>query len=132
MIANQERNRIEKLLQKCQRLISTKKLLSILTLEQLIKLENCKISFKLVHDLLPIAISSCATTDHKGNSLIKKTVHRHNIRNKLVPNLPKILCPKYSQSLFCTGYKEYVKLSTQLKQSYSLEVFVKNCKKIIV
>ena len=74
---------------KCLDLISrnkTQKELGILSVNDLIKLENLKFCYKLMNSDLPIEVQSCATTNNKGNTLVKS--HCYNTRNKDVPNTP--------------------------------------------
>ena len=89
LINREQTSKIERLLCKSSKLISKYTNLKFLTLKQLIKLENYKFGYKLIHGLLPKKILKCANTDHRGKSLSK--THSYNTRNKLVPNLPKVL-----------------------------------------
>ena len=90
----------------------------------MISLENYKFGFKLVHGLLPAAVSECAMTDHTGKLLVKK--HKYNTRKKLIPNQPNIQCTKYKNSVFCKGHREYVNLSTELCSIKILSTFIKS------
>ena len=100
---------------------------NILNLPSMITLENCKFGYQLINNILPSNISHCALTDHKGHSLVKK--HSYHTRNKKVPNQPKVQCQKYNSSIFCTGYREFVCLSAQIKEAKFLSKFVESCKK---
>ena len=104
MIGEDQISKIQKLLCKCGNLISMYSNLNILSLKNLIKLENYKFSYKLCNNSLPEKIMTCATTDHKGLSL-KKT-HRYLTRNKAVPNTPSAKCSKYLKSIFCDRIRD--------------------------
>ena len=58
----------------------------ILNVNELIKLVNCKLGYRLTKKLLPIKIAEAFATDANNKSLIKN--HRYNTRNKLIPNIP--------------------------------------------
>ena len=127
LINREQTSKIERLLCKSGKLISKYTNLKFLTLKQLIKLENYKFGYKLIHGLLPRKILKCALTDHSGKSLSK--THSYNTRNKLVPNLPKVKSSKYLKSIFCMGHKEYCLLDSGIKNSKHLSTFVKLCKR---
>ena len=88
--ANREQlNKISKLQAKCLQLIQPKGKLSslnILGLEEMIKLENMKFGYKLVHHMLPLRIIEICHEDSRTQSLTK--THKHSTRNKKVPKSP--------------------------------------------
>ena len=127
MINGQQRSKLDNLLSKCVKIIGGNQSCNILNLASMITLENCKFGYRLINNLLPLNVSHCALTDHKGCSLVKK--HSYRTRNKKVPNQPKVQCQKYNRSIFCTGYREFVHLNTDIKESKMLSTFVKLCKK---
>ena len=75
-MVNQQLSRIDKFLTKCRKLIARNKDQHLLTLSSMISLENYKFGFKLLHGLLPAAVSECAMSDHRGKLLVKK--HKYN------------------------------------------------------
>ena len=125
MIPSELKNRIHNALDKCVKLIKNPPPY-VLSLENMITLENCKFGYKLANKLLPKEIVACALTDHKGKSLQKQ--HSYNTRNRLIPNLPSVKCSRYLKSIYCMGYKEYVLLSSDIKNSKTLQSFVRKCK----
>ena len=58
----------------------------MLTLNQLIELENIKLGYKLHHDILPIKLTKQMNTDSMNTALSKK--HKYNTRHKDLLNLP--------------------------------------------
>ena len=126
-INGQQRSKIDNLLSKCVKIIGGNQSCNILHLPSMITLENCKFGYRLINNLLLLNVSHCALTDHKGHSLVKK--HSYLTRNKKVPNQPKVQCHKYNSSIFCTGYREFVRLSTDIKESKLFSTFIKSCKK---
>ena len=95
----------------------------ILPVEQLIKLEQCKMGYKLCHTLLPKKLAKCMLTDHRDAS-VQKT-HKYQTRHKEIPNLPQVTSSKYRLSFLFTSISEYSKLSPELKEAKNLSAFVK-------
>ena len=95
----------------------------ILPVEQLIKLEQCKMRYKLCHTLLPKKLAKCMLTDHRDAS-VQKT-HKYQTRHKEIPNLPQVTSSKYRLSFLFTSISEYSKLSPELKEAKNLSAFVK-------
>ena len=77
----------------------------ILKFDDMVKVEQCKLGYKLCHGLLPTAMASNMTKDHQNeflaqghqNEFLAKG-HRYSTRNKAIPNLPKVLGKKYRSS----------------------------------
>ena len=81
-IANGTLKKLTGIQMKCVSLISkhkSMKELAILTVNDLIELENMKFGYKLKNNLLPTEISNCAKHDHKGKKLMK--THRYDMCN---------------------------------------------------
>ena len=125
-------DKLQKLQNKCIRLIgrNTKKNYNILSIRQLITLENYKFGYKLLNETLPSNIVKCALSDQYGNSL-KKT-HRYCTRNRHVPNVPKAKKTAYLSSVFCKGPKMYSSLCSDLKQMSTYGLFIKKCKHLLL
>ena len=58
----------------------------ILPFDQLVKLEQCKLGYKLCHNQLPVNLAKNMRLDHRNQSTVK--VHRYPTRDKFIPNLP--------------------------------------------
>ena len=95
----------------------------ILPIQKMIELEQCKMGYKLCHNLLPRNLAKCMLSDHRDISVQK--VHKYQTRNKKTPNLPTAFSSKYRSSFLFTCIKEYSKLTTDLKDAKSLSIYVK-------
>ena len=98
----------------------------ILKFDDLVKVKQCKLGYKLCHGLLPKAMVSNMTKDHQNEFLAKG--HRYSTRNKAIPNLPKVLGKKYRASFLYNSIKLYSELDDRLKSAQSLITFAKQCK----
>ena len=95
----------------------------ILPIQKMIELEQCKMGYKLCHNLLPKNLAKCMLSDHRDISVQK--VHKYQTRNKKTPNLPPVASNKYRSSFLFTAIKEYSKLGTDLKEAKVLSTYVK-------
>ena len=102
----------------------------ILPVQKLIALEECKMGYKLCHNLLPKNLGKCMLSDHRDVSVQKG--HRYQTKNKKIPNLPSANSSKYRSSFLFTSIKEYSKLSTELKEAKSLSIYVRSLKNRII
>ena len=100
--------------------------IEILDVTELINLELCKLVYKLCHDLLPEKLAENMKKDHKHLS-IEKT-HRYPTRSKKTPNLQQVTGAKYRSSFLYNCIKAYGELSSSIRQSKTLSVFMKSCK----
>ena len=98
----------------------------ILPIQELIKLEQCKMGYKLCHNLLPKNLAKCMLSDHRDVSVQK--VHKYQTRNKQIPNLPSVTNSKYRSSFLFTSISEYSKLGSELKEVKNLRSYVKRLK----
>ena len=99
----------------------------ILPFEQLIKLEQCKLGFKLCKNLLPTNLAKCMNEDHNMKSITK--THRYPTRKKHIPNLPHAVVNKYRDSFLYRAIKEYNDLNPLVQSCKSLPSFIGRCKK---
>ena len=100
----------------------------ILRLVDMLHLEQCKMGYKLCHNLLPAKLAENMLHDHKSHSISKE--HRYFTRGKKTPNLPGAISVKYRVSFLYSSIREYSALDHNLKQAQNLSLFVKNCKKL--
>ena len=122
-------SKINKLPTKCLQLIhpkATSKSLDILSIEEMIKLENMKFGYKLVHHMLPTRIVEICYEDSNNQSLIK--AHKYSTRNKNVPNLPAKMNKQYRESFLCKGPQSWLTLSVETREKHNLKAFIKKCK----
>ena len=99
----------------------------VLKFDDMVKVEQCKLGYKLCHGLLPKAMASNMTKDHHNEFLAKG--HRYSTRNKAIPNLPKVLGKKYRSSFLYNSIKLYSELDDRLKSAQNLLTFAKQCKR---
>ena len=100
----------------------------ILKFDDMVKVEQCKLGYKLCHGLLPTAMASNMSNGHQNEFLAKG--HKYPTRNKAIPNLPKVLGKKYRSSFLYNSIKLYSELDDRLKSAQNLQTFAKQCKKI--
>ena len=105
----------------------TRDKLGVLSIDQLIALENCKFGFKLNRKLLPAKVMQSVQTDSVGNSLTK--THQYATRKKDVLNVPKVINSQYLNSILCKGPKFYGDLNQNLKNVINYNTFISKCKK---
>ena len=99
----------------------------ILRFKDMVKLEQCKLGYKLCHDLLPNALSTNMKRDHRNESTIK--THKYPTRNKTIPNLPNVSGRKYQLSFLFNAIKLYSALDKEIQSAVNLSVFASSCKK---
>ena len=101
--------------------------LRILTIPQIIALENAKFGFKYTHAELPVRIKELIGCDQYNQSLEKK--HSYETRHKILPNKPKSTYSHYSKSFLCSWLDDYTPLPIEIKQSNNLAQFSSRYKK---
>ena len=131
--ANREQlNKLQREQTKCLQIVQQKKHhdphknLCILSLTDMIRLENMKFGYKLIHQMLPTKIIETCLSDNKHQPLIK--THPYSTRNKKVPNLPSNMNKQYRDSFLCKGPQSWLALSVETKEKSNLKSFIKKCK----
>ena len=94
----------------------------------MVKVEQCKLGYKLCHGLLPKALANNMVRDHNRYSISKR--HKYQTRGKSIPNLPSEKGQKYSSSFLFNAIKLNSELDTELLNSKNLSIFVKHCKNL--
>ena len=115
-------NRLQKKQNQCIKIVNSKKIKSIIKVDDLIKIELCKLGFKITHCLLPKNLNDCLNTNASGHSLTRK--HRYSTRNK-----SDLRIPMYRRDSFlnkCT--KEFIQLKTEIKLSKTIPELVRQLK----
>ena len=118
-------SKLQKMQNRCIKIISNNQPTSIITIEGLMKIELCKMGYKAIHGLLPSNLNDCLNTNAQGSSLIHK--HRYTTRNR-----SDLRIPIYKRDTFlnrCT--QEYTKLKSEIKQSKSISELVRHLKSSI-
>ena len=129
MISTTKIDCIQKLQKKCVRKVDTyekqvQKIYQkhkILRVKDVLILENCKMVYRLEHQLLPTKLSQLYNTNQRGKSLRK--THGYNTRNKMIPNLAKTHCKEYNTSYLCSSLKDYQNISAEIRKAKSLKIF---------
>ena len=89
------------------------KSLKIMKFEELRRLEQCKLAYKIKNKLLPKPILELF------DSLGKKT-HHYNTRQKNLPNIKKHKSDLYNKSFLCKCILNYNELKSAIKNSLNI------------
>ena len=132
MISQTQMNRLQKLQNQGIQLIDPTKPLheiyanqNILTIDNIVKLENSKIWFKYYHNLIPTRLHELMTEDSNEIQVIKQ--HDYNTRHKHELNIP-LATGHYRNSFYVKGMKDYLNLPNSIKALPKLSQFVNRCK----
>ena len=122
-------NRLQNAQDKCIKLLNPKQTKEeiyynnkILTIQQLIHLEEIESGYKITNKLLPPNLQRLLNTDQYGYDLNKN--HTHNTRKKMIPNLPRINTKAYSQSFLNKGISSYLSSSDLMRSKTSCQSLV--------
>ena len=136
-INSKQLNKLQKIQTECLQLIvplnktgNLNKVLGILTIKDMIKLENYKFGYKLNNNLLPTKTNELCYLDNNSQSLKKH--HPYSTRNKTMPNLPKKMNKAYRASYLCTGPQMYQTLPVETKSKHTLSCFTIACKQTLL
>ena len=136
MIPQVQLSKLQKLQDLSVQLIEPRKALSmiyvdhkILSIENIIRLENTKIWYKYYHALTPSRLSNLMTEDSTTNRVIKS--HNYNTRQKNELNLPRA-SGHYKNSFYVKGMKDYSRLPNLLKNKPNLKQFTMACKNYLL
>ena len=102
---------------------------NFLDLSNLIKLENYKLGYKLINDMLPEKLSADMRVDKNNNPLHKQ--HKYDTRNKNQLNIPKHDSSSYHNSFLCASIRDYLTLPHPITSSASLHTFMVHCKRYL-
>ena len=98
----------------------------ILTLNQLITLENQKLGYKLYNNMLPSNILRAFSTGSCNKDLQKQ--HKYNTRFKSRLNTTVANSKLYHTSFLMQALKAYGKLPKEISLSNNIETFTMKCK----
>ena len=102
----------------------------ILTVEDQVTLELCKLWHKRLLGLLPSNLELTMTTDHCNRSL-KKT-HLYNTRQKNLQNRPRSTQHQYHESFLVRGNPVYSQLNKDLQDCRTMKQFNNSLKKTLL
>ena len=100
---------------------------NMLNLEELILLENTKLSFKLQHHLLPIRLHNMLNSDSRLKSLEK--IHHYETRNKNIPKLPSAKTKHYHSSFLFQSLRDYEIVPVETRNCTTLSTFITKMKR---
>ena len=129
MVSATKLNSLQKIQNKCIRKIDIKEKHvtntyhrhRILKIKDALRLENCKLAYRLEHHILPDKLVYLFNTNQRGKSLKKS--HNYNTRNKGIPNMAKTHCKLYNNSYLCSSIRDYQKLNSDLRKAKTLKKF---------
>ena len=132
-INNEQVNKLQRIQSECLQLVTHQKnksdlnkKLGILTIIDMIKLENYKFGYKLKNKLLFIKTQEICYIDNNNKSL-KKT-HCYSTQHNELPNLPKNTNKAYRSSYLCMGPQMFQTLPVETQLKPSLHSFTSSCK----
>ena len=99
----------------------------ILHFDKLVRLEQCKLGYKLYNNLLPINLANNMKQDHRKQSTVKD--HQYPTQSKKIPNLPQVSDLRYHSSFLFRAIKEYSDLDMSLRETNNLPTFNQRCKR---
>ena len=105
------------------------KKLKILTVTDLIQLEQSKLGYKLCKGLLPTVLTRLMMHDYNKSDMVKK--HSYSTRQKNIPNRPNAKLNLYRKSFLYQSIACYSKLNTDLRESVTLLSFTKHLKRLL-
>ena len=131
MINKKHLTNLQRLQNTCIEILRNKTtdLVKIPKVEELIRLVNCKLGYKLANKLLPGQITKALTTNSMNKSLLK--THDYNTRNKNLPNMPKCSHKMYHNSYLTSALRDYQALPAITRELPNLVTFMRACKKLI-
>ena len=122
---------------KCVRLIDSSvptreafKKIQILTVPELINLEQGKLGYKLCNGLLPLVLTRLMMHDFNNCTIVKS--HSYKTRQKNIPNRPNAKLTLYRKSFLYQAIASYSKLDKKLRDSPTLFSFTRQLKKSII
>ena len=137
MVDNTSLSKIQKCLDKCYRLITHKdsnqrnmKSDGFLTLKDLLKIENCKLSYRYQNQSLPINVYNLLGTDSSNKPLNKN--HKYPTRHKKELNIPQSKYKSYHTSYLCRALSDYTSIPLAIKEARSTASFVNQLKRYLL
>ena len=127
------RKAIQKQIQKCIALVKKDKYLKsnsipnndFLSFEQLVKLENFKLGYKIKNKELPSKIIYMVSHDKNKRRLTKQ--HKYNTRNKTHLSIPKHSTMTYHKSFLVSSIRDFSTLPLSVSSTPSFQPFVHKC-----
>ena len=106
------------------------KKLQILTVSDMINLEQGKLGYKLCNSLLPSVLTRLMIHDFNNCTIVKN--HSYKTRQKDIPNRPNVKLSLYRKSFLYQAIACYSKLDKKLRDSPTIFSFSKKLKKSMI
>ena len=126
-------NKIQKCMDDCFKLITYKPETitnyqeeKLLRINQMIKLENAKLGYKLHNNLLPLKIQALLSSDSRMRKLTK--THKYSTRSRNLLKLPAVKSKVYHTSYLFQVLKEFSNTSSTIRDAKNIHKFVKEKK----
>ena len=137
MLNQSQLNKLQKKQEKCVKLLNTNKTkkecykeYSIMTIQEILLLVNCKLGYRLVNQNLPQRVHELMTQDASGQSLLR--THQYNTRKKNIPKTPKYRNKDYTNTFLVKAIQSYQSLSNEIRSQKTLKSFTHALKKTII
>ena len=121
LIPKETLTKLQKIQNTCLGILGKEASTCILTVENQIILEMCKLWHKKKLGLLPLNLNHTMSTDHHNTSLSKK--HPYSTRQKSLENRPKSTQHQYHDSFLVKGNREYSQLKNELHECKTILQF---------
>ena len=133
MLSVKQMTELSTIQKKCVKLINTSlstsesfKTLRILTVHQLIELEQSKLGYKLCNKLLPFVLTKLMQSDQHNCTMLK--THHYKTRQKCIPNRPNVKSSLYRKSFLYQAIACYSNLGKDIRDAPNLATFTKHAK----
>ena len=130
-------NQLSVLQRKCIRLVDYSipacevfKRLRILTVSELVNLEQGKLGYKLCRGLLPSVLTRLMLHDSNNCTIVKS--HSYMTRQKHIPNRPNAKLSLYRRSFLYQAISSYSELNDNLRNSTTLSSFMRQFKRLLI
>ena len=137
MLSVNQRNQLSVLQRKCIRLVDHSipaseafKRLRILTVSELINLEQGKLGYKLCRGMLPSVLTRLMLHDSNNCTIVKS--HPYMTRQKHIPNRPNAKLSLYRRSFLYQAISTYSELNDNLRNSTTLSSFTRQFKRLLI
>ena len=102
----------------------------LLKIDEIVRLEQLKLGYKLTNKLLPESITSHLSTGPDRMCLIKQ--HNYRTRTKGILNLPLVKNSAYRKSFLYQSLREFNMIQQKIRTKPTLNRFITACKQEIL
>ena len=101
--------------------------LNILSIDQLVELEQCKLGYKLCNQMLPTVLTKLTKQDLHNKDMTK--THTYPTRQKYIPHRPRVKLSLYMKSFLYQSIASFSNLPMELQRLPTLANFTHRVKK---